>query len=362
MNLPVSKTELRHDKDCPIAEYSGILEIFLNSKPFVLLDIVRNVSLMSNHDSLWLQKDMISHKPLLQGISDLINKMRMFTSVPWPSLFTVDMSCSHSVQASLFNYKMTSIHINSGLALHTNDKIDASLFNDRWRLLTTLQSPFLKEKKGVRFRLEHQLMTPGTISSGLVPQPPSPTPNVPPIKNDWEITVVQEPVVFNRTRFITENLIKITPFTSTITNTQEEQSHVTPTSVEEDDYGIEVAHMDNDLISAGRYLLQAVRTRKLNSHERWNAKHVSRNAEKAGLSEGYGITPEVPDEPKDNSVVVAEKQAGYVQTNLTLSSAELEIQSIGRNFPFIRGPCCSNELHLIDPVDINGLKRTASTP
>ncbi|GKE67088.1 hypothetical protein Tco_1521249 [Tanacetum coccineum] len=43
-----------------------------------------------------------------------------------------------------------------------------------------------------------QLLTPRTISSGLVPQPPSPTPNV-------------------------------------------------PTSVEEDDHGIEVAHIDNDL-------------------------------------------------------------------------------------------------------------------
>ncbi|GJW79038.1 hypothetical protein Tco_0140720 [Tanacetum coccineum] len=46
-----------------------------------------------------------------------------------------------------------------------------------------------------------------------------------------------------------------------------------------------------------------------------------------GLSEGSGTTLEVPDEPKDNSVV-AEKQAGHVQTNLTLSSAELEIQSM----------------------------------
>ncbi|GJU18451.1 retrovirus-related pol polyprotein from transposon TNT 1-94 [Tanacetum coccineum] len=32
-----------------------------------------------------------------------------------------------------------------------------------------------------------QLLTPRTISSGLVPQPPSPTPNVPPTKNDWDL-------------------------------------------------------------------------------------------------------------------------------------------------------------------------------
>ncbi|GJZ76997.1 retrovirus-related pol polyprotein from transposon TNT 1-94 [Tanacetum coccineum] len=46
-----------------------------------------------------------------------------------------------------------------------------------------------------------------------------------------------------------------------------------------------------------------------------------------GSSEGSGIIPEVPDEPKDNSEV-AEKQAGNVQTSLTLSSAKLEIQSM----------------------------------
>ncbi|GJW00432.1 retrovirus-related pol polyprotein from transposon TNT 1-94 [Tanacetum coccineum] len=32
-----------------------------------------------------------------------------------------------------------------------------------------------------------QLMTPGTLSSGLVPNPPSSTPYVPPTKNDWDI-------------------------------------------------------------------------------------------------------------------------------------------------------------------------------
>ncbi|GKE98471.1 hypothetical protein Tco_0021822 [Tanacetum coccineum] len=56
-----------------------------------------------------------------------------------------------------------------------------------------------------------QLLTPKTISSGLVPQPPSPTPNVQPTKNDWDllfcpmldeyfnfspsVAVVQEPIV-----------------------------------------------------------------------------------------------------------------------------------------------------------------------
>ncbi|GJV94232.1 hypothetical protein Tco_1542045 [Tanacetum coccineum] len=105
--------------------------------------------------------------------------------------------------------------------------------------------------------LGHQLMTPGTISSGLVPQPPSPTPNVPPTKNDWDsvfcpmfdeyfnpspsvvqpvlVAVVQEPVVSTGTHSSTR-IDQDTPSTSTSQTTQEEQSHVTPTSVEEDDH------------------------------------------------------------------------------------------------------------------------------
>ncbi|GJS52365.1 hypothetical protein Tco_0625727 [Tanacetum coccineum] len=113
-----------------------------------------------------------------------------------------------------------------------------------------------------------QLLTPRTISSGLVPQPPSPTPNVPPTKNDWDslfcpmfdeyfnpspsvvqhvlVAVVQEPVVSTGTPSSTR-IDQDTPSTSTSQTTQEEQSHVIPTSVKEDNHGIKVAHMDNDL-------------------------------------------------------------------------------------------------------------------
>ncbi|GJR97696.1 hypothetical protein Tco_0269870 [Tanacetum coccineum] len=88
------------------------------------------------------------------------------------------------------------------------------------------------------------------------------TPNLPPTKNDWGslfcpmfdeyfnpspsvvqpvlVAVVQEPVVS----------------TSTSQTTQEEQSHVIPTSVKEDDHAIEVAHMDNDLPISTRLQLQ----------------------------------------------------------------------------------------------------------
>ncbi|GKC66570.1 hypothetical protein Tco_1099168 [Tanacetum coccineum] len=72
------------------------------------------------------------------------------------------------------------------------------------------------------------------VSVGLVPQPPSPTPNVPPTNIEWDTTP-------SSTRIDQD-----TPSTSTLQTTQEAQSHVIPTSVEEDDHVIKVAHMDND--------------------------------------------------------------------------------------------------------------------
>ncbi|GJU40990.1 hypothetical protein Tco_1193947 [Tanacetum coccineum] len=68
-----------------------------------------------------------------------------------------------------------------------------------------------------------------------------------------------------------------------------------------------------------------------------------------GSSEGSGTTPEVPDEPKDNSAVVAEKQAGYIQTNLTLSFAKLKIQSMV-DVPIHQEDLVVQRTPLIDPV------------
>ncbi|GJX20396.1 hypothetical protein Tco_0223073 [Tanacetum coccineum] len=106
-----------------------------------------------------------------------------------------------------------------------------------------------------------------TLYLRIVPQPPSPTPNVPPTNNDWDtlfcpmfdeyfnpspsvvqpvlVAAIQE-VVSTGTPSST-SINQDTPYTSTSQTIQEAQSHVIPTSVEEDDHGIEVAHMDNDL-------------------------------------------------------------------------------------------------------------------
>ncbi|GKD69644.1 hypothetical protein Tco_1323734 [Tanacetum coccineum] len=77
-------------------------------------------------------------------------------------------------------------------------------------------------------------------------------------------------------------------------------------------------------------------------------------------SKESGITPEVPNEPKDNSVV-AEKQAGYVQTNLTLSFAELEIQSMV-DVPIHQEDLVVQQTPLIDPVISMVTEKTTSTP
>ncbi|GJT08635.1 hypothetical protein Tco_0843097 [Tanacetum coccineum] len=78
-----------------------------------------------------------------------------------------------------------------------------------------------------------------------------------------------------------------------------------------------------------------------------------------GSSEGSGITPEVPDEPKVNSV--AEKQTGYVQTNLTLSSAKLEIQSMV-DVPINQEDLVVQRTPIIDPVISMVTEKTTSTP
>ncbi|GJU45455.1 retrovirus-related pol polyprotein from transposon TNT 1-94 [Tanacetum coccineum] len=79
-----------------------------------------------------------------------------------------------------------------------------------------------------------------------------------------------------------------------------------------------------------------------------------------GSSEGYGIIPEVPDEPKDNSEV-AEKQARNVQTSLTLSSAKLETQSMV-DVPIHQEDPVVQRNPLIDTVTSMITDKTASTP
>ncbi|GJV17747.1 retrovirus-related pol polyprotein from transposon TNT 1-94 [Tanacetum coccineum] len=110
-------------------------------------------------------------------------------------------------------------------------------------------------------------MTPGTLDSELMPQPPSSTPFVPPIIDDWD-TLLQplfdeyfrpSPSVIHPVPEVAAPVLAIStgtsssisvdqdaPSPSTSQTPQESQSHVIPTDAEEVDHDIEVAHMDNN--------------------------------------------------------------------------------------------------------------------
>ncbi|GJX90338.1 hypothetical protein Tco_0343664 [Tanacetum coccineum] len=163
-------------------------------------------------------------------------KWRLFTSVQ-ASLFNDKMTFEQNGSILVLQSFMTSVHISLGLALQQhmasadNTSGPAAQRKERCTLQYALSSE--GEKSLVRFiNMIHAFSMLVLLSSG------STTPSSTRIDQD-------------------------TPSTSTSQTTQEEQSHVIPTSVEEDDHGIEVAHMDNDLISAGRYLLQTLGQEKL---------------------------------------------------------------------------------------------------
>ncbi|GJZ19476.1 retrovirus-related pol polyprotein from transposon TNT 1-94 [Tanacetum coccineum] len=117
-------------------------------------------------------------------------------------------------------------------------------------------------------------MTPATISSGLVPNPPSSTPFVPPSRNDWDIlfqpmfdelltpppsvdcsapevialineVVAPEPAASTGSPSST-TVDQDAPSPSISQTTPETQSPVIPDDVEEDNHDLDVAHMDND--------------------------------------------------------------------------------------------------------------------
>ncbi|GJW02786.1 retrovirus-related pol polyprotein from transposon TNT 1-94 [Tanacetum coccineum] len=112
-----------------------------------------------------------------------------------------------------------------------------------------------------------KLLTPRTISSGLVPNIPSLTPYVSPTKNNWEIllqpmfdeylnpppsvdlqvlaVIAPEPTVSTGTPSLT-TIDQDAPSTSTSQTPPKTPSPVIPLDVEEADHDIEVAHMDNN--------------------------------------------------------------------------------------------------------------------
>ncbi|GKC87037.1 retrovirus-related pol polyprotein from transposon TNT 1-94 [Tanacetum coccineum] len=120
-----------------------------------------------------------------------------------------------------------------------------------------------------------QEITPATISSGLVPNPPSSAPFVPPSRSDWDSLF--QPMfdeLFNPLPYVElpapkviAHILKVVapePAVSTVSpsstivdqnapccsnshTTPETQSHIISHNVEEDNHDIEVVHMGNDL-------------------------------------------------------------------------------------------------------------------
>ncbi|GJZ59955.1 integrase, catalytic region, zinc finger, CCHC-type containing protein [Tanacetum coccineum] len=118
-------------------------------------------------------------------------------------------------------------------------------------------------------------MTPVTISSGLVPNPPPSTPFVPPSRTDWDIlfqplfdelltpppsvdhpapkviapineVVAPEPAASTGSPSST-TIDQDAPSPSNSQTTPETQSPVIPDDVEEDNHDLDIAHMNNDL-------------------------------------------------------------------------------------------------------------------
>nr|GEX49088.1 hypothetical protein [Tanacetum cinerariifolium] len=117
-------------------------------------------------------------------------------------------------------------------------------------------------------------MTPATISSGLVPNPPSSTPFVPPSRTDWDMllqplfdelltlppsldhpapeviapiaeVVAQEPAASTDSPSST-TVDQDAPSPSNYQTTPETQSSIIPNDVEDDNHDLDVAHMNND--------------------------------------------------------------------------------------------------------------------
>ncbi|GKF26761.1 uncharacterized mitochondrial protein-like protein, partial [Tanacetum coccineum] len=117
-------------------------------------------------------------------------------------------------------------------------------------------------------------MTPATISSGLVPNPPPSTPFVPPLRTDWDILfqplfdelLTPPPSVDHPASEVVALIVEVvapkpaastsTPSTTTVAQdapspsnsqtTPETQSPIIPNDVEENNHDIEVAHMYSD--------------------------------------------------------------------------------------------------------------------
>ncbi|GJZ95597.1 retrovirus-related pol polyprotein from transposon TNT 1-94 [Tanacetum coccineum] len=92
-------------------------------------------------------------------------------------------------------------------------------------------------------------MTPVSISSGLVPNPPSSTPFVPPSRSDWDLLFQQSVAhehVYSTGYLLNLQVDQDAQSPSNSHTTQETQTPIISHDVEDDNHDIEFAHMGND--------------------------------------------------------------------------------------------------------------------
>ncbi|GKC39099.1 hypothetical protein Tco_1051483, partial [Tanacetum coccineum] len=190
----------------------------------------------------------------------------------------------------LSNSKMITWQIVTGTLVIINDwdvtfsgfttwrTLDLTILRRSIRMIRTLEVAFVNNLLRLfnleQFRTALHEMTPATISSGLVPNPPPSTPFVPPSRTDWGIlfqplfdellnapssvdrpvpkviapiaeVVAPEPVASTGLPSST-TVDQDAPSTCNSQTTPETQSPVIPNDVEEDNHDLDVAHMNND--------------------------------------------------------------------------------------------------------------------
>ncbi|GJZ51445.1 retrovirus-related pol polyprotein from transposon TNT 1-94 [Tanacetum coccineum] len=171
------------------------------------------------------------------------------------------------------------LHVFGALCYPTNDSENLAfrIYNRRTRrIIETIHVDFdeltaMASEHSSSGPALHE-MTPVTISSGLMPNPPSSTPFVPPLRSDWDLLFqpmfdeslnpppyvdLQAPEVIAPEVVAPEHAVSTgspssttvdqdAPSPSNSPTTQETQTPIISHDVEEDNHDIEVAHMGND--------------------------------------------------------------------------------------------------------------------
>ncbi|GJR77449.1 retrovirus-related pol polyprotein from transposon TNT 1-94 [Tanacetum coccineum] len=174
--------------------------------------------------------------------------------------------------------QMGKIHERNPTNLNSEDTNQKNLSFATWRIIETIHVDFdeltvMASEHSSSEPVLHK-MTPTTISSGLILNPPPSTPFVPPLRTDWDILFqllfdelinpppcVDRPapeVIAHIAEVVAPELAESTgspssttvdqdtPSASNLQTSLETQSPVIPNNVEEDNHNLDVAHMNND--------------------------------------------------------------------------------------------------------------------